>query len=66
MTIEDQVKSLYGSGTKENHVILRRLEKISGESSLLYLYLPEFIDMIRGELPMLGIRGFRLLCKQAK
>jgi hypothetical protein len=60
------IKTLYGNDNKEAYTILLELEKISETDNILYDYLDEFFQMIQNEKTFIRIRGYRLLCKQAK
>lgn len=66
MEISDQIKRLYEKDTKDAYANLKELEAISEQSGILYPYLNEFVMMLRNDKYVIRVRGFRLLCKQAK
>jgi hypothetical protein len=66
MDIEKMVEGLYSKDNKEAYSILLELEQISDNGNFLYNYFNEFFQMIYDKKYFIKIRGFRLLCKQAK
>jgi len=64
--ISDKIKLLYDKGTSVSYTNLLELEEISECDNTLYSYLNEFIAMLKSEKYVIRVRGFRLLCKQAK
>jgi len=66
MEISDKIKCLYDKDTKYAYAKLQELEEVSDREDLLYPYLNEFIEMLKSEKYVIRVRGFRLLCKQAK
>lgn len=64
--ISNKIASLYEKDTKAAYAILLELEEFSERENALYHYLNEFISMIKSEQYIMRVRGFRLLCKQAK
>jgi hypothetical protein len=64
--ISDKIKLLYDKGTSVSYANLLELEEISECDNTLYSYLNEFIAMLKSEKYVIRVRGFRLLCKQAK
>jgi len=66
MEISDKIKCLYDKDTKYAYANLQELEEISDNEDFLYPYLNEFIEMLKSEKYVIRVRGFRLLCKQAK
>lgn len=66
MEISDRIKRLYDKDTKDTYANLQELETISEYKNILYPYLNEFIAMQKSEKYVVRVRGFRLLCKQAK
>lgn len=66
MDIKDKIHALYEKDTKEAYAILRELEDLSEQENILYPYLDEFISMLESEKYVIRVRGFRLLCMQAK
>ncbi|WRS30519.1 hypothetical protein U6G28_02180 [Actinomycetaceae bacterium MB13-C1-2] len=57
---------LYAKGTREGYDKLKRLEALSDESPELYPHLDEFISMLDSEKYVIRVRGFRLICRQAR
>ncbi len=66
MDISNKIELLYEGDTKEAYAILQELETLSEKEDLLYSYINEFISMLNSEKYIIRVRGFRLLCKQAK
>ena len=66
MDISKKVSLLYGKGIISEYEILQELEELSENNNTLYPYLNEFIAMLNSEQCIIRVRGFRLLCKQAK
>ena len=66
MKISDRVRLLYEKDTKSGYVNLQTLETLSESEDILYPYLGEFIVMLNSEQRSIRVRGFRLLCRQAK
>ena len=66
MEISEKIKCLYDKGTKSAYANLKDLEAISECENTLYSYLDEFIAMLKSKKYVIRVRGFRLVCKQAK
>ena len=66
MEIIDKLKCLYDGDTKNAYAALRELEALSEHENILYPYVDKFIAMLKSEKYVVRVRGFRLLCKQAK
>lgn len=66
MERSDRINFLYDKDTKVAYANLRELEAISEYENILYHYLNEFINMLKSDKYVVRVRGFRLLCKQAK
>lgn len=66
MDIKNRIEYLYDKDTKNVFLNLKELETISDSEDILYPYLDEFISMLKSEKYVIRVRGFRLLCKQAK
>lgn len=66
MDIEIMMLKLHGKATKENFAALEELERRSEQSNALYPYIRMFLEMIGSEKYEIRVRGFRLLCKQAR
>lgn len=66
MEIGDKIKLLYDKDSTVTYTNLLELEEISEYENTLYSYLNEFVSMLKSEKYSIRVRGFRLLCKQAK
>ena len=66
MQIEQRMQLLWGEDEKEAYEQLLELEKISETSEEVYSYFDDFIEMLKNEKSYIRIRGFRLICKNAK
>lgn len=66
MDIEQMVESLYKKGSKDAYANLLKLEQISESENILYDYFDCFFKMIHDKNYAIRVRGYRLLCKQAK
>src|SRR5215510_9173819 len=66
MNTEKLIKALYGKNAKEAYTVLLELEQISETNDVLYNFFDEFNKMMHSENSFVRVRGFRLLCKQAK
>ena len=66
MDIETMLSMQSGKATKENYAALVELEQCSEQSNVLYPYIGMFLEMIGSEKYEIRVRGFRLLCKQAR
>jgi len=64
--ISDKIKLLYDKDSTVTYTNLLELEEISEYENTLYSYLDEFMSMLKSEKYSIRVRGFRLLCKQAK
>lgn len=62
----DIIAELHESDNKKAYALLQQLEMISEESSELYGYLEDFIEMTVDLNSFIRVRGFRLACAQAK
>ena len=62
----DIIAELHESDNKKAYALLQQLEMISEESSELYGYLEDFIEMTVDLNSFIRVRGFRLACSQAK
>lgn len=60
------LKRLTPKGTKDGYQALLELEAISDSTGALYPYTQQFADMALSGLYAVRVRGFRLLCRQAK
>lgn len=66
MDIEMMLMMLRGKATKENFAALEELERLSERSDVLYPHIMDFIEMTGSDQYGIRVRGFRLLCKQAR
>lgn len=64
--MEQQMQQLYEKDSSEAYRNLQQMEVYSETYDGLYPYLPEFIAMLKSEKYVVRVRGFRLLCKQAR
>ena len=64
--MNDKIKHLYEKDTKEAYKYLQELEKLSEDENSLYSYFYEFMAMLKSDQWAIRVRGFRLICKQAK
>lgn len=64
--IESLVGMLEDKDTSAAYKALQELEWISDETGLVYIYTEKFVNMIKSDKYVIRVRGFRLLCKQAK
>lgn len=62
----ETINILYDKDDKIAYHKLLELEEISCNSNELYKYFNEFIKMLNNEKSFIRVRGFRLICKQAK
>ena len=66
MKIEEKIKMLYEKDSSETYKNLLELEILSENENSLYKYFDEFLSMIDNDKYTIRVRGYRLLCKQAK
>lgn len=66
MDIEDMVNLLYDKDDKKAYASLKELESISDIKNDVYRHFDEFINMLSNEKSYIRVRGFRLICKNAK
>ena len=66
MNTEKMIKALYDKNAKEAYTVLLELEQVAETNDVLYSYFEEFIEMIHNVNSYVRVRGYRLLCKQAK
>ena len=66
MDTEKMIKTLHSKNTKEAYSILLELEQLSDKNNVLYDYTDEFFKMMHDKNSYIRIRGYRMLCKQAK
>ena len=66
MDVNERIAALYEKDTHSAYANLLALEALAEEENALYPYTGEFIAMLKSERYVVRVRGFRLLCKQAK
>lgn len=66
MELEEKIELLYDKDLSLAYNNLLELEKLSEEENTLYNYFDDFLQMIDSEKYVIRIRGYRLLCKQAR
>lgn len=66
MDVERTLTALTGKDTKQAYGMLLELERLSEASDCLYPEARRFADMVRSSRYAVRVRGFRLLCKQAR
>lgn len=66
MDLDYMLSLLEEKDTSKAFEALKELEKISDDSNILYSYIDKFAAMVHNEKYVIRVRGFRLLCRQAK
>lgn len=66
MELSSKIAMLYEKESSAAYKSLQELEALSDAEDALYPYFDEFLDMLGNEKYGIRVRGFRLLCKQAK
>lgn len=66
MVIEEKIELLFDKDTSVAYKNLIELEGLSEEENTLYDYIDTFLEMMYSDKYVLRVRGYRLLCKQAK
>jgi hypothetical protein len=66
MELSSKIAMLYDKDSSAAYKSLQELEMISNTEDTLYPYFDEFLDMLGNGKYLIRVRGFRLLCKQAK
>lgn len=61
-----EISKLYDKDNNTSYNCLKELEFISASSNELYSYMKEFLEMLNSDLSYIRVRGFRLICSQAK
>lgn len=64
--ILELLATLTGSDNRQAYAALQDLEAISRKSDQLLVKMPVFAEMVTSKRSFVGVRGFRLLCQQAK
>ncbi len=60
------IDNLYGKDSKAIYDEFLALERTASESNELYQYIDEFIRMLDSDMSYTRVRGFRLICANAK
>lgn len=66
MNIAQKIELLYDPDTSLAYRNLQELEAFSEQENALYPYFDRFFSMLKSEKYVIRVRGFRLLCKQAR
>jgi len=66
MELSSKIAMLYDKDSSLAYENLQELEELSEANSILYSYFDKFLNMLENEKYTIRVRGFRLLCKQAK
>lgn len=64
--ILELLATLTGSDNRQAYAALQDLEAISRKSDQLLVKMPVFAEMVTSKRSFIRVRGFRLLCQQAK
>lgn len=64
--ILELLTTLTGSDNRQAYAALQDLEAISRKSDQLLAKIPVFAEMVTSKRSFIRVRGFRLLCQQAK
>jgi len=64
--LSSKIAMLYDEGSPAAYKNLQELEALSDMEDTLYPYFDVFLAMLESEKYTIRVRGFRLLCKQAK
>lgn len=64
--ILELLTTLTGSDNRQAYAALQDLEAISRKSDQLLVKMPVFAEMVTSKRSFIRVRGFRLLCQQAK
>lgn len=66
MKISDMMERLYDKDTRTAYVNLLEMETLSDRDDVVYPYVDVFLSMLKSEKYVIRVRGFRLLCRQAR
>lgn len=66
MELEEKIEQLQDKDVAKAYENLKQLEEIATQGNQLYPYFDEFLTMLESEKYVIRVRGFRLLCKQAR
>lgn len=66
MNIDLLIEELFKKDTTASYKCLLELEEISDRENTVYTYFDTFLEMLDSEKSFIRVRGFRLICKNAK
>lgn len=66
LKISDRIEHLYDKDISAAYANLREMEALSDREETLYPYCDIFLSMLKSEKYVIRVRGFRLLCRQAR
>lgn len=66
MDISEKLALLYEKDTSQAYACLQELEALSEREGTLYEHFDVFLSMLSSEKYVVRVRGFRLICKQAR
>lgn len=66
MELKERIEMLYAKDSSEAYTNLKQLSLLSESENILYCYFNDFFNMLTNDKYGIRIRGFVLLCKQAK
>ncbi|MDO5556881.1 MAG: SufBD protein [Clostridia bacterium] len=66
MNIDLLIEELFKKDTTASYKCLLELEEISDRENTVYTYFDTFLEMLDNEKSFIRVRGFRLICKNAK
>lgn len=66
MNLEYLIEILYSNDDKDAYNSLIQLENLSENDNEVYSYINEFFAMLDNQKSYIRVRGFRLICKNAK
>ena len=66
MNLEYLIEILYSNDDKDAYNSLIQLENFSENNNEVYSYINEFFEMLDNQKSYIRVRGFRLICKNAK
>lgn len=66
LELDNMIRKLEDKDDKVAYSNLLELEKLTEQSNEVYKYFDKFIEMIDNEKSFIRVRGFRLICKNAK
>lgn len=66
LEIDNMIRKLEDKDDKVAYSNLLELEKFAEQSDAIYEYFDIFLEMLDNEKSFIRVRGFRLICKNAK